>query len=284
MTNSAIDLGLLIEAEQLVPYLGHPQLRIIDLSRASVYAQLHIPHALHLKPQHLIQLHDEATGFLPDQAHLEQLIQQLNISPEHRVVVYDDEGGAWAGRLIWNLHCIGFEQTSLLNGGIHAWLGAGLPTSNQVPVLASVAQVIPVNLSYATQYRIQYDDLLQKLQQQQIQLWDCRTKDEYTGLRLAARRGGHIPGAVHFEWSTALNRENHLKLHPLAHTQQRLEQLGLSVNQPVVVYCQSHHRSGLAYIIGRLLGWQILAYDGAWSEWGNRPDSPIVSGETPFEL
>ena len=64
--------------------------------------------------------------------------------------------------------------------------------------------------------------------------------------------------------------------------QQRLTQLGFQFNQPVVIYCQSHHRSALAYLIGRLLGWQVLAYDGAWSEWGNHPNSPIVSGEHPF--
>jgi hypothetical protein len=30
----------------------------------------------------------------------------------------------------------------------------------------------------------------------------------------------------------------------------------------VVVYCQSHHRSGLAYIIGRLLQWQFVLMMG----------------------
>lgn len=281
MTHPAFDFGLLIDAEQLVPHLGNDKLRIVDLSRASVYDQLHIPHALHLKPKFLVRQDEQATGLLPDVEGLHELIRYLNISPEHHVVVYDDEGGAWAGRLIWNLHCLGFENTSLLNGGIHAWLAAGLPTTSEVEQFEPVSALVQVDQAKIQQYRIEYTELLEKVQSSQVQLWDCRTEDEYTGLRLAARRGGHIPNALHFEWSTALNRENHLRLHPLERTQQRLEQLGFNLNEPVVVYCQSHHRSGLAYILGRLLGWNIQAYDGAWSEWGNRLDSPIITGEMP---
>mgnify|MGYP003587635390 FL=1 len=279
MSTSPFNFGLLIEAEDLVPFLGHEKLRIVDLSRNSVYEQLHLPHALQLKPSMLLRQDEDTSGLLPEPEALQDLIQYLSISPEHHVVAYDDEGGAWAGRLIWNLHCLGFENTSLLNGGIHAWLAAGFPTTSEVEPLTPVSMLVPV--VEQNQYRIQYDELLEKCQNQSVQLWDCRTTDEYTGLRLAARRGGHIPGALHFEWSTALNRENHLKLHPLERTRQRLEQLGFNLNEPVVVYCQSHHRSGLAYILGRLLGWKIQAYDGAWSEWGNRPDSPVITGELP---
>lgn len=280
--NTDLNFGLLIDAEQLNNQLDHPLLRIVDLSRASVYAQLHIPHAVHIKPNQLLQQQENATGLLPDDHMLQQLVDSLNISAKHHVVVYDDEGGAWASRLIWTLHCLGFEQTSLLNGGIHAWLAAGFSTTSKVPSMPAVTDRLDIKIGPTSPYRITYPQLLDMVQQQTVQLWDCRSKEEYTGQRLAARRGGHIPGAYHFEWSTALNRENHLKLHPLEHTQQRLEQLGLRPNQPIVVYCQSHHRSALAYLIGRLLGWQVLAYDGAWSEWGNHPNSPIVSGEHPF--
>ena len=281
MTESTLNLGLLIEVEELLLHLDNKKLRIVDLSRSSVYDQLHIPHAIPLKPAQLLRQEENATGLLPHAEGLQALIQYLNISPEHHVVVYDDEGGAWAGRLIWNLHCLGFYNTSLLNGGIHAWLGQGLPTTSEQEQFAPVESLVQVNLAAQDQVRIEYPELLSLVQQQAIQLWDCRTEDEYTGLRLAARRGGHIPNARHFEWSTALNRENHLKLHALERTQQRLEQQGFNLQEPVVVYCQSHHRSGLAYILGRVLGWNIRAYDGAWSEWGNRLDSPIVTGELP---
>ncbi len=281
MTQNLLNLDLLIEAEQLVPHLGNDKLRIVDLTRSSVYEQLHIPHAIHLKPKYLVRQEEQASGLLPDEAGLTQLIEVLNISPDHHVVVYDDEGGAWAGRLIWNLHCLGFYNTSLLNGGIHAWLGANLPTSSEVEEIVPVENLLTLKTENIHQPRIEYSKLLQQVKAKQVQIWDCRTAEEYTGQRLAARRGGHIPSARHFEWSTALNRQNHLKLHPLERTQQRLEQLGFQFDQPVVVYCQSHHRSGLAYIIGRLLGWDIQAYDGAWSEWGNRLDSPIITGESP---
>lgn len=281
MTVSPFDFGLLIEAEDLLPHIGHENLRIVDLCRSSVYDQLHIPHAIHVKPKQLVRQEEQASGLLPDIEGLQALLDYLNISAQHHVVVYDDEGGAWAGRLIWTLHCLGFYQVSLLNGGIHAWLGADFATSSKVPSLAPVAAVFEMDQSNLQQYRIEYPELLAKVTDHTTQIWDCRTVEEYTGLRLAARRGGHIPNARHFEWSTALNRENHLKLHPLERTQQRLEQLGFNLKQPVVVYCQSHHRSGLAYILGRLLGWPIQAYDGAWSEWGNRLDSPIITGELP---
>ena len=128
MSTSPFNFGLLIEAEDLVPFLGHEKLRIVDLSRNSVYEQLHLPHALQLKPSMLLRQDEHTSGLLPEPEALQDLIQYLNISPEHHVVAYDDEGGAWAGRLIWNLHCLGFENTSLLNGGIHAWLAAGFPS------------------------------------------------------------------------------------------------------------------------------------------------------------
>lgn len=192
MTLPDFKLDLLIEAEELVPYLGNEYIRIVDLSRASVYERFHVPHAIHLQPKWLVAQHEEATGVLPDEAGLQVLIEKLNISPNHHVVVYDDEGGAWAGRLIWNLHCLGFTRTSLINGGIHAWLGTGLPTTAEVEELPRVDNLIQIDLSHAAQFRVNYEELRKQVEQESVQLWDCRTSDEYSGVRLAARRGGHI--------------------------------------------------------------------------------------------
>ena len=280
---SAVPLGLLIEPEQFAPFLENENIRIIDLSRESVFEQLHLPQAVLVRPKELLVQDGLTNGLLPDTEQLQALINRLGLTAAHHVVVYDDEGGAWAGRFIWNLHCAGFYHTSLLNGGIHAWLAAGLPISSEEYRVPAVSRSFIVDTSQQQDYRIQYDELAQAVAEQRVQLWDCRSEEEYTGIRLAARRGGHIKGAKWYEWSTAIHRQNHLKLHPLNYIQQQLEQRGFDLSQPVVVYCQSHHRSGLAYIIGRLLNWQIRVYDAAWSEWGNRLDSAVVIGEYPFE-
>ena len=276
-------LGLLIEPEQFLPFINDPHYIVVDLSRESVFEQLHLPNAISLRPKALVRSDELTLGLLPETEQLQQLFNDLGITERHHVVVYDDEGGAWAGRFIWNLHCAGFYQVSLLNGGIHAWLGAGLPISTDLITPEIPSDIYQVNLAHLDSYRIEFDDLQNLVAEQKIQLWDCRTEAEYTGIRLTARRAGHIQGAKRYEWSTAINRQDHLKLHPLHRIQQQLQQLGFDFKKPVVVYCQSHHRSGLAYIIGRLLNWDVRAYDGAWSEWGNRLDTAVVNGDHPFD-
>ena len=46
------------------------------------------------------------------------------------MVVYDDDGGPWAGRMIWVLDSIGHKHYSFLNGGIHSWLAEKRPVES----------------------------------------------------------------------------------------------------------------------------------------------------------
>ena len=54
------------------------------------------------------------------------------------------------------------------------------------------------------------------------------------------------------------------------------EKLGVTPDKEVIVYCQTHHRSSHTYVILKALGYpRVKGYPGAWSEWGNSPDTPV---------
>ena len=91
------------------------------------------------------------------------------------------------------------------------------------------------------------------------------------GLKQVSARVGHIPGAVNYDWLQL--KDDAQKLNRAADPD--LAALGLDSSKTIITHCQTHHRSGLSYMWGRLQGWQIKAYHGSWSEWGNREDTPI---------
>jgi thiosulfate/3-mercaptopyruvate sulfurtransferase len=271
MTNMTV-LPLLLEPEQLAAHLDDANLLIIDICKESVYQQAHIPHAVWLNSRLLVSGVLPAFGRLPSLKQLNSLFSAIGLTPEKHVIVYDDEGGGWAGRLIWTLDAIGHQNYSYVNGGLHAWLAASLPIENTANT--AIASTTHLTIHDAPQAEVDY--LLAHYQDADHIIWDARSPEEYSGERLLAQRGGHIPHAVNYEWTRAMDKNNALKLRDLAEIRAELAQLGITADKTVVTHCQTHHRSGFTYLVGRILGFHIKAYAGSWSEWGNRPDTPIV--------
>jgi thiosulfate/3-mercaptopyruvate sulfurtransferase len=268
---SIANLPLIIEPEQLEAILDEPKLLVVDLCQASVYRQFHVPGAVHVRPAELVCGIPPATGKLPTREQLAALLSRIGFSDERAVVAYDDEGGGWAGRFLWTLDVIGHSNHALLNGGIHAWRNEGFPLETRVaePQSTDYQPTIdhgPIADLEAVLAQLDRDDSI---------VWDARSAEEYHGVRQSSLRSGHIPGAVNLDWLETMDRNNNLRLLPLEQLRDRLEALGISADKQIITHCQTHHRSGLTYIIGRALGFNIRAYDGSWSEWGNHPGTPI---------
>ena len=102
---------------------------------------------------------------------------------------------------------------------------------------------------------------------------NCRPWEEIAGTKIFAARGGHIPGAINLDWLELMDRNNQLRLR--TDIRNLIEDRGIRSANSVITHCQTHHRSGLTYLVGKLLGLNIKAYHGSWSEWGNDPDTPI---------
>lgn len=268
-----LPLQLLIEPETLHQTLQTDNsLLIVDLSKSSVYQQAHIPGAVHLEPKSLISGQQPAPGKLPSAEALSDLFSAIGLTEHSHVIAYDDEGGGWAGRFIWTLDMIGHKHYSYLNGGIHAWLSAGLPTE-QTP-----AQPIPSNYKAIIQDGPSADKeyIQAKLGQPGFTIWDARSPAEYKGKQAFAQRAGHIPGAINFEWTEGMDKARDLKIKDPAELINTLSKLGINADDEIVTHCQTHHRSGFTYLLGKILGFKnIKAYPGSWSEWGNDQNTPI---------
>ncbi len=269
-----MNLPLLLEPEQLSELLNsdHQNLLILDTSSRDNYLKHHVPGAIHIEPKNLQCGTAPAPGKLPSVEQLAELFSRVGLSADKHVIAYDDEGGGWAGRLIWTLDVLGHDKYSYLNGGLHAWVNEGHPTETTV------------NAAPATHYRVELrqdpiaeiSDIVPNLGKADFAIWDARSAEEYNGTKIVAKRGGRIPGAANIDWLELMDRERNMRLVDLDKLQQRLNDLGLSKDKHIVTHCQTHHRSGLSYLAMKILGYQqIKGYHGSWSEWGNREDTPI---------
>ena len=263
----------LIEPDDLESLLNNENIVIVDLCKAKQYAQAHIPNAHFVNYTDIVKIDKPVMGLLPDNESFSALLSSLGITKKSLIVAYDDEGGGCAARFVWTLHVFGHETAVVLNGGLHSWANEGHPLSNVTPEkpVASNYTLRKTHRHTATRAFIQTH-----LKDDNVVFLDARSLAEYKGEKLFADKAGHIPGAIHYEWTEAMNQANNLRRLPEAEIQPRLDSLGITKDREVICYCQSHHRSAYSWLVLKSLGYpNVLGYPGSWSEWGNHPDTPV---------
>lgn len=264
--------NLLIEPDELEKHLDDPAIIIVDLCKPKQYAQAHLPGARFVNYGDIIRVEKPVAGLLPGDAEFSALVSSLGIDADKTVVAYDDEGGGCAARMIWTLQVFGHEKTALLNGGLHSWANEGHPLSIDVPAPARS----DYTLKNTGRYTADRDNIISKLDDSHTALLDARTLSEYLGDKKFAERGGHIPGAKRYEWTSAMDRNRNFRFLPADEIQPKLDQLGITRDREVIVYCQTHHRSAYSWLMLRMLGYEdVKGYPGSWSDWGNRMDTPV---------
>lgn len=262
---------LVIDAKTLAARRDEPGLKVVAVDTPADFEAGHIPGAVRVGYEEIARDEPPAGGLLPDAAALSAVFSRLGLTPGNHVVAYDRSGGATAGRLLFTLDVAGHNGgLSLLDGGLRAWLDAGgdVETGPAEPEPADY----PVTLNADRLADRGY--IAAHLDDPGVKLLDVRSAPEFAGSEVRAARGGHIPGAVNLEWTRfkderdrIVAREEALRL---------LAERGITPEDEVVVYCQTHRRSAHTYTILKALGFErVRGYPGSWSDWGNRTDTPV---------
>lgn len=197
---------------------------------------------------------------------------KLGVAADRPTVVVDDGTQKEAARVWWLLRHLGASDVRLLNGGMKAWAAVGGPTSTDA--------VRPTATTFAAKVRPETladkDRVLNALRSRSAQIVDARSEAEHCGDKKLAKRGGHIPGSLHLEWSDAFDKTSGKFLAP-AELTKLLKASGIDVTKPAITYCQSGGRAAVMAFTLELMGGPPAAnYYRSWGEWGNDDALPIV--------
>jgi thiosulfate/3-mercaptopyruvate sulfurtransferase len=265
---------LLIETEALAKLLGQLNVRVVDTIDPAAYQRAHIPGALNIFYLDVAKLEArKKNGYPLTEAEAEKIFGEAGIEAGTQVVVYDGGEGPFASGVWFVLDFFGHKNVKVLNGGFRKWLKEGHPVTQEVVAVEKkkfTARPQPDRL-------VTREWLEKNLRNKDIVVVDTRSFNEFIGkdVRPGASRGGHIPGAVHLEWTKFSDRLNTFK--SAQDIEKALSQRAITKNTKVVTYCQTGiGRSTDMALAMKLIGYDnVVEYTGSWEEWSSDPRLPI---------
>lgn len=257
---------LLTSTETLARMLDDPNVRVVDVRPLEAYEAGHVPGAVHLDADDVIDPISHVDGDLLPLEDLAAMLGSRGIGPDTRVVFYDDRGGFHASRLFWLLEYLGHRQVSVLNGGFPAWQREGWSISTDRPTVEPT--MFPINET--PRRSASADWLMERRDDPSVVVIDVRPTPAF--------EAGHIPWARNIPWVQNLNEDgtmrsaDELLAHFAAH--------GVTPDRNIAVHCQNGKAAAHSYLTLRLLGFQqVRSYDRSWAEWGDAYDLPTSSAE-----
>ncbi|PZN34022.1 MAG: hypothetical protein DIU71_03685, partial [Proteobacteria bacterium] len=136
---AGIPVDTLVTTQWLAANLGATELRVMDASfkmpgitptAAESYCGRHIPGAVFFDIDRIADRDSHLPHMLPTAETFAREVGALGIGSNHRVVLYDQSGLAGAARAWWMFRVFGHERVAILDGGLRAWLAAGLPVDS----------------------------------------------------------------------------------------------------------------------------------------------------------
>jgi thiosulfate/3-mercaptopyruvate sulfurtransferase len=194
---------MLVEGDWLEAHFEDGNLRVVDCDPPDAYKRVHIPGAVNPSDNFMKNPDDRRFIMTPEQFTAE--MARLGIGDDTLVVSYD-AGSTTAGRFWWCLNYYGHTNAKVLNGGWNTWLKQGRPVTMEQPKLSASTPFTTRanNTLYATA-----EQIMAELEKPDVVVLDVRSDGEWDGSnKRGNKRGGHIPGAVHLEWTNNLTADD----------------------------------------------------------------------------
>jgi len=208
----------------------------------------------------------------PTEEHFAAAMSRLGYDASTVAVIYDDVGGAMAGRLWFMLRLIGCAAV-ILDGGIQAWDG-----ELESGPAGDVAPAAFTPRPWPTNRLVSADEVARRIAAGGV-VMDARNHSRYVGKQNRIDpRFGHIPGAISRPWEDNIDDLTGQLLAPGQLAERYGAVIEAGTGPRPVAYCGSGVTACHNLAVLTTLGVEADLYVGSWSEWGADENRPLATG------